>query len=121
MVDASEVPRRRVMMVLAVGIAAIAFAAIFFRNAQPTHPLASAGIRLCIASVLLLPLSLRARLRGRLPNDHLRAGLLAGLCYAAHFGAWVTSLEMTSVAASVTSEPLSASKQPITTRRAFGT
>ena len=31
-----------------------------------------------------------------------RAGALAGVCYAVHFGAWVWSLNLTSVAASVT-------------------
>lgn len=93
---------RRVPIALAVGVTAIAFAAIFFKKAQPTHPLVSAGIRLAVAAVLLAPFVIRAHRAGRLDRAHLRAGALAGLCYAVHFGAWVWSLGLTSVAASVT-------------------
>ncbi len=37
-----------------------------------------------------------------MPRTHLRAGLLAGALYGLHFGAWVWSLTLTSMAASVT-------------------
>jgi len=87
---------------LGMGVLAVSFAAIFFVKAQPTHPLLSAGVRLLVASVLLLPFVLRARKRGRLDASVIRAGVLGGVCYAVHFGAWVASLERTSIAASVT-------------------
>lgn len=87
---------------LAVGAAAISFAAIFFRLAAPTHPLASAAIRLGIAACLLSPFVLRAAARGDLDKRFVSRGLLAGVFYAAHFGAWVWSLGLTTVAASVT-------------------
>lgn len=85
-----------------VAVVAISFAAIFFRKAAPTHPLVMAGIRLSIAAVVLAPFVVRGFRRGRLPRPVLISALVAGLAYAAHFGTWVTSLTLTSVAASVT-------------------
>ncbi|MCP4867336.1 MAG: DMT family transporter [Proteobacteria bacterium] len=93
---------RRVGVALTIAVASISFAAIFFRKASPTHPLTSAGIRLAIACVALSPFTIRAIRAGRLPAAHLKAGLAAGLLYGLHFGAWVWSLELTTVAASVT-------------------
>ncbi len=87
---------------LAVAVTAISFAAIFFRLTAPTHPLVAAGLRLAIAAGLLAPFVWRARRRGALGGRVLGAGALAGLFYGAHFGTWVTSLTLTSVAASVT-------------------
>ncbi len=89
-------------LALVVGVAAISFAGPFFRKAAPTHPLVAAGLRLAMASLVLLPLTLRARARGRLPGRVLGAATLAGLAYGVHFGAWVWSLGLTTVAASVT-------------------
>lgn len=89
---------RWVVFALPAAILAISFAAIFFRQAAPTHPLVAAGTRLAIAALLLLPGALR---RTTSPRTW-RAGLLAGLLYSVHFGAWVSSLSLTSVAASVT-------------------
>ena len=80
-------------------VLAISVAAICFRKAQPTHPLVASAIRLGLAALLLAPFTIRAHLRGTLPW---RPALLGALCYAVHFGAWVTSLGLTSVAASVT-------------------
>lgn len=85
-----------------MAIVAISFAAIFFRKAAPTHPLVAAGVRLLLATLLLLPLVLRARRAGRLPGAVIRSAAWAGVAYAVHFGAWVTSLTMTTVMASVT-------------------
>lgn len=87
---------------LAIGVLAVSFAAICFRKAAPTHPLTMSGIRLLIAAVLLSPFILRGRRAGRLEGSVLQGALLAGLFYALHFGAWVWSLTLTSVAASVT-------------------
>lgn len=87
---------------LGLAIVALSFAGPFFRAAEPTHPLVASGLRLAIASVILLPFALRARRRGHLPNLHLRWGGVAGVLYGVHFGAWVWSLTLTSMAASVT-------------------
>jgi drug/metabolite transporter (DMT)-like permease len=98
-------PRPRSSIVapaLIVGVTAISFAAIFFRKAAPTHPMVSAGIRLAVAALLLSPLLFRAMAQGRVTGRLVRAGVLGGLLYGAHFGTWVTSLMLTSVAASVT-------------------
>jgi drug/metabolite transporter (DMT)-like permease len=93
---------RLVPLALAGAIASISFAAIFFRLASPTSPLVSAGTRLALASAVLAYPTLRALRAGRLPPRVLRRALLGGLFYALHFGTWVTSLTLTSVASSVT-------------------
>jgi drug/metabolite transporter (DMT)-like permease len=96
-------PRRgAVPAALFTAVLAISFAASFFKQAAPTHPVAMAGIRLAIAAAVLLPFSIRALRRGRLRGPALGAAVLAGVAYGAHFGAWVSSLTLTSVAASVT-------------------
>ncbi|HCP45438.1 MAG TPA: hypothetical protein DIU15_05320 [Deltaproteobacteria bacterium] len=83
-------------------LVAISFAAIFFRQAMPTDPLVSAGIRLAVASVVLLPLAVRSIVRNGLDLLLVRWAAVGGLLYGVHFGAWVASLERTTVAASVT-------------------
>jgi len=87
---------------LLVAVTAISFAAIFFRKASPTPPLVSAGIRLLIACVLLTPMAIRSWTQGRSSRRLVSAGCFAGLFYGIHFGAWVWSLSLTTVAASVT-------------------
>lgn len=94
--------RRKVSLALVVAVVAIAFAAIFFRETAPTHPFVAAGWRLALAAVLLAPALARAVARGEMNGRILRAGCVAGVCYGVHFGAWVSSLGLTSVAASVT-------------------
>ncbi|MCA9611469.1 MAG: DMT family transporter [Sandaracinus sp.] len=91
---------RRARVAVAVGVTAIAFAAIFFRRTAPTPPIVAAGLRLVLASLLFAPFAGRslAKLTPRLWRD----ATLGGLCYALHFGAWVSSLALTTVAASVT-------------------
>lgn len=91
-----------VRIALALAVISISFAGPFFRMAEPTPPLVSSGLRLAMASVLLAPLVLRAWRAGRLPAAHRRAGVIAGLLYGVHFGAWVWSLTLTSITASVT-------------------
>jgi drug/metabolite transporter (DMT)-like permease len=100
--DAQDSRARLVAPALGMAIVAISFAAIFFRKAAPTHPLVAAGLRLAVAAVLLLPFVIRAARAGRLPGTVVRAAIAAGIFYGVHFGAWVTSLTLTSVAASVT-------------------
>ena len=81
---------------------AISFAAIFFRKAFPTHPMVAAGIRLAIAAAILLPIAARRYRAGLVTPRVLRTAAVGGLLYGIHFGTWVTSLSLTSVAASVT-------------------
>ena len=95
-------PRRLVAPALVVAVLAISLAAPLFRMAAPTHPLVAAGGRLAIAAVALSPWVLRASIRRRLTTRAAAHAALAGLLYAVHFGAWVASLGLTSVAASVT-------------------
>jgi drug/metabolite transporter (DMT)-like permease len=99
--EAAPSPLRRALL-LGLAVVAISFAAIFFKKAAPTHPLVAAAVRLLLTAGMLLPLVVRARLSGRLPNRVLGPAILAGVCYAVHFGSWVSSLTLTSVAASVT-------------------
>lgn len=93
---------RFVPLALAIAIASISFAAIFFKLASPTHPLVVAGARLAIAAVVLSIPLIRALRAGRMPPRVLRIGVACGVLYGVHFGTWVTSLTMTSVASAVT-------------------
>jgi drug/metabolite transporter (DMT)-like permease len=99
---ARESGTRYAPLALPVAVAAISFAAIFFKKSFPTHPLSAAGLRLVIAAAVLAPWTIRALRRGGLRSATLRRGALAGVFYGVHFGAWVTSLTLTSIAASVT-------------------
>ena len=94
--------RAKLLLALAIGSTAIGFAAIFFRLAAPTDPLLASMLRLAIAGVLLLPVSLRAVRNGSLSGRAVKVALACGAVYAVHFGTWVASLDRTSVAASVT-------------------
>lgn len=94
--------RVRVLAALGAGALAISFAAPAFREAAPIDPLLASAVRLGLAAVLLGPCVIAARRRGAVGGVALRATAVAGGFYALHFGAWVASLEMTSVAASVT-------------------
>lgn len=96
----SNSKRNRARIAVVVGVAAISFAAIFFRKTAPMHPLVAAGLRLSIAAVCLSPFIVRAW-KGMSRSVRIGA-CVGGLFYAAHFGTWVTSLTLTSVAASVT-------------------
>lgn len=99
--NADDEPRNRgAIWSLVVATIAISFAAIFFVKAQPTHPLVSAGLRLTMAAAIMFPVS--ARYFKLMPKRALIRCVFAGLCYATHFGAWVWSLMLTSVAASTT-------------------
>lgn len=91
----------RVPLTLLSGMLAIAFAAIFFKLASPTHPLVASGLRLAIASLLLSPWLLRALKRRTMSLHVMKAAVVASIFYAVHFGAWVWSLDLTTVAASV--------------------
>ena len=100
-------------LVLGVGVVVVSFAAILIRFAQAegASSLAIAAVRLTVAAAVLAPF---AWLRAggeilRLPRRELGLCMLSGALLAAHFWAWITSLEHTSVASStalVTTNPL---------------
>ncbi|MFK7990534.1 MAG: DMT family transporter [Sandaracinaceae bacterium] len=92
----------RVFGALLLAVVSISFAAVFFRLASASHPLVVSATRLTLASCVLAIPTFRAYRAGRLPSRVRRRAALCGLLYAAHFGTWVTSLSMTSVASSVT-------------------
>jgi drug/metabolite transporter (DMT)-like permease len=103
--DMRERPANRKGLVapaLLVAVVAVSFASVFFRKAAPTHPLVQAGVRLAIASLLLSPGLVRAIRGGRVNPSVIRHAVLGGVLYGIHFGTWVTSLTLTTVAASVT-------------------
>jgi drug/metabolite transporter (DMT)-like permease len=92
----------RPYVVLALGVVAVSFAALLIRLAA-APPLVIATYRLCIASLVLLPIGLT---RSKIEIRHLSRGdifmsLLSGAFLAVHFGLWITSLGYTSVATSV--------------------
>jgi len=102
------------MLVLAVGVLAVSFSAIFIRLAQTEEAVPSLAIaawRTTIATLVLLPIALlrrRQELRELGTADWLLAAL-AGLMLGVHFGTWITSLAYTSIASSavlVSTSPL---------------
>jgi drug/metabolite transporter (DMT)-like permease len=91
--------KRLALPAVAVGVIAVSAAAIFIRLAD-APPLAIAFWRNALGVVLLLPVALARREafpRGRA----LWIGVASGLALGTHFGFWISSLDYTSVAASV--------------------
>ncbi len=89
---------------LVIGVLAVSTASTFIRLAQTSIPsLAVAAWRLTIASLLLAPLAVtRCRAEWRaLSRRQWRWAIASGVILAIHFYSWITSLAMTSVAASV--------------------
>lgn len=89
---------------MAVGVVMVSTAAIAIRYAQQEAPsLSIAAWRLTLASVILAPIVL-SRHRdelARLTRSEMTRATAAGFLLALHFAAWISSLEFTSVAASV--------------------
>jgi drug/metabolite transporter (DMT)-like permease len=99
--------------VLAAGVLAVSTAAILIRfvQAEGMGAIAISAYRLGLAAVFLAPFVARAALAAffGLPGSDRLKILGAGVCLAVHFGAWISSLGLTSVASSValvTSHPL---------------
>jgi drug/metabolite transporter (DMT)-like permease len=97
-------PKSRIALAIFIAILAVSTASIFIRQAQQNAPsLVIAAARLTLASLALAPFAL---LRHR---DEIRAltrrewflAILSGLFLAVHFATWITSLEYTTVIASV--------------------
>ncbi|MBT9556383.1 MAG: DMT family transporter [Myxococcales bacterium] len=105
------------VLALVVALLSIAAAAVFIREAAPTPPLVIAGWRLVLAGIAYSAYAAVTRGRhgalsteGAAPKAVMSlAALGAGACYAVHFGAWISSLWLTTLAASttlVTASPL---------------
>lgn len=100
-------------LALLLGVIAVSFAAIFIRVSQEegVPSLVIAAGRLIIASLILTPIALTRypqELR-QLERRDLLFCLLSGAVLAVHFATWISSLEFTSVVASVvlvTTNPL---------------
>ncbi len=108
----STEPRVPPVLVLVAGILAVSTASLLIRLAQRgAPPLAVAAWRLTLASLILAPVTLATRRRelASLSRRERRLALVGGVVLAAHFATWITSLALTSVAASVvlvTTSPL---------------
>jgi drug/metabolite transporter (DMT)-like permease len=89
---------------MAVGVVMVSTAAIAIRFAQRGAPsLSIAAWRLTLAALILAPIVLshyRDEL-ARLTRSELARATVAGIFLAVHFATWISSLEFTSVAASV--------------------
>ena len=89
-------------VVLLAAVLAVSWAAPLIRLTQ-APPLAIAAWRLTLASLFLLPLFARAANRADWRGQGRRArwiAVFAGVALALHFASWITSLRLTSVAAS---------------------
>jgi drug/metabolite transporter (DMT)-like permease len=93
-------PRALIYLGVVVAIASVSASAIFIRLASEAPPLAIAFWRNAFAVALFLPIALIRRDRFPTGRGRPYAGL-AGLFLAAHFAFWITSLQHTTVAASV--------------------
>ncbi len=84
---------------VAVGVLAVSAAAIFIRLAE-APAVAVAFWRCVLGTAVLLPLAIVRR--ERFPKGReLYVGVASGFALGAHFGFWISSLDYTSVAASV--------------------
>lgn len=106
MAESSSQPQHTTTAKLAAGlglaVVALSTAAPFFRQAEPTHPMAAAAMRLAVACLCLSPFLIRSIRRGDTDRRFFTNAAAAGVFYALHFGLWVGSLSLTTVAASVT-------------------
>lgn len=102
--DHHQKPPVSPILVLGFGILAVSTASILIRMAQGEAPsLVIAAYRLGLATLILAPFGLKQswlELRG-LKRTQLRDLIVAGVFLAFHFAAWITSLELTTIASSV--------------------
>ena len=94
-----KVRSRYALPAVAVGVLAVSAAAIFIRLAD-APAVAVAFWRCALGAALLLPLALVRRERFPRGRD-LWVGIASGVALGAHFGFWISSLDHTTVAASV--------------------
>jgi drug/metabolite transporter (DMT)-like permease len=97
--EGHNLPIVRPRMALTVGVLAVSTAAVFIRSAEAPG-VVIALYRMLFASLVLAPFTLRALKRTPLSLQNAPYTILAGLCLAAHFATWISSLSYTSVTAS---------------------
>ncbi|MCZ2126595.1 MAG: DMT family transporter [Anaerolineales bacterium] len=100
-----EKSRRLIPVALIVAVAAVSTSSIFIRYAQSggAPSLVIAALRLTFATLILAPVAFARHwdeIR-RFTRTEILLGIVSGVFLAAHFAAWITSLEYTSVASSV--------------------
>lgn len=97
-------PKSRVALAIFIAILAVSTGSIFIRLAQKDAPsLVIAATRLTLASLALAPIALikhRDEIRN-LTRGEWTLAILSGLFLSIHFATWITSLEYTTVVASV--------------------
>ena len=81
----------RLLLILGCGVVAVSLAAIFIRLADAPGVVVAA-YRMLIASLVLLPWTVRALKRTPLTRENIGYTLLAGVLLGAHFATWITSL-----------------------------
>lgn len=92
-------PEWAAWLLLGLGVISASLAAILIRYASGAEPLAISFWRCAVGAVVLLPFA-RWRTRG-LHRSNLKYSVMAGAFLALHFATWITSVTLTSVAASV--------------------
>lgn len=97
-------PRLILPFAVTLAILAVSTAGILVRFAQAdgTPSIVIAGLRLSFATLILAPIALgrhREEIK-RFTRTEVLLGILSGIFLAAHFAAWIYSLEYTSVASS---------------------
>ncbi|GEM46457.1 DMT family transporter [Deinococcus cellulosilyticus] len=99
--------RLQLPLVLTVGVLAVSCAAVLIRFASNAHPehtplfsLVIAAGRLTLASLVLLPFTLRGLAKHRLSGRAWGFTVASGVLLALHFMTWITSLSYTSIASS---------------------
>lgn len=85
--------------VLAIGVATASVSAILIRYADDASGLALSFWRCAAGAILLAPFAFRA-MRKMTPRDYFIPAF-AGVCLAAHFATWITSVNLTTIASSV--------------------
>jgi drug/metabolite transporter (DMT)-like permease len=87
-------------LALALAVLAISWGSILVRLCSAA-PLSIAYYRMAMAAALLAPFALRRILSSPPPSRILGSIALAGAFLAVHFGAWIWSLDLTSIGSSV--------------------
>lgn len=88
----------RLTLVMGVGLVAVSLSAIFIRLADAPGVVVAA-YRMLLASLILLPWTIRALRRTPLTRKNIGYAVLAGLLLGLHFATWISSLSYTTVAA----------------------
>ena len=94
---ASSAPGRASWVLLGVGVVSASVSAIVIRYATGAEPLAISFWRCAAGAAALLPFARH----GALTRADLKLPALSGVFLALHFATWITSLRLTTVAASV--------------------